>query len=289
MIRQYVVHIMSPSSYSATPAPTQTQFISHGLVSAQAPEATTCSICVQLCLKGEAVVKLVPCTNCYYHRECILAWFTSYSSQRGTCPNDRTVLFKPNPLSTSTPYPSNGTPGLTTSSIIESRLPSIHAAAAHQRVSDATVVQQLCESHLQDIATFARAQSEIDDRDSLITIWAGTEHIHCVRRHVQRLLYMHRRIVILPTHECARLARHIDDAHNVVGTCINRYRDAVREVIGQRRDAFRVRLDQSSSVWLRDLVENRMCALLDGSVTQEWWYLAADLREAEHLERMAGR
>jgi hypothetical protein len=254
---------MSPSSYSANPAPTQTQFISHGLVSTRAPEATTCSICVQLCLQSEEVVKLIPCTDCYFHRECILAWFTSYSSRRGTYPNDRTVLFTPDPLSTSTPNPSNGTTGPTTPSAIESRLPSIHAGAAYQRVSDATVIRQLCESHLQDIAAFARAQSSVDDRDSIITIWAGTEHIHCVRRHIQRLLYIRGRIAVLPTHERTRLARHIGDADNVVKTCIKRYRDAVREVLGQKRDAFRVRLDQSSSVWLRDLVENRMCALLD--------------------------
>jgi hypothetical protein len=91
---------MSTSSNSAfssfNAAPTQAEFIEHGLSDDPIPSGPQCSICVEDCSSGEGkAVKLISCENCYFHNSCITAWLNSGHERRGTCPNDRTVLFIP--------------------------------------------------------------------------------------------------------------------------------------------------------------------------------------------------
>ncbi|KAF2820682.1 hypothetical protein CC86DRAFT_387141 [Ophiobolus disseminans] len=65
---------------TTTPIPSRLQFIANSLEASSAHPDTTCSICIEL--------------NCWFHRACILEWFASAHERRGTCPNDRTVLFE---------------------------------------------------------------------------------------------------------------------------------------------------------------------------------------------------
>jgi hypothetical protein len=80
--------------------PTQAQFLEHGLEvcspSEYGLENSTCSICTEDLEHGDAeIVKLILCEQCYFHKKCIVAWFTSTYRRRGICPNDRTMLFQP--------------------------------------------------------------------------------------------------------------------------------------------------------------------------------------------------
>lgn len=79
-------------------APTQAQFLDTGLETCTTCtpglEGATCSIRTEdFESTDETVVRLMPCEACYFHKDCILTWFTSMHGRCGTCPNDRTVLF----------------------------------------------------------------------------------------------------------------------------------------------------------------------------------------------------
>jgi hypothetical protein len=88
----------SLTSSSSNSFPTREEFVAHGLSDGPIPEEAQCSICVEDCSSGEEkVVKLVPCHQCYFHETCILEWFHSSHERKGTCPNDRTVLFASRP------------------------------------------------------------------------------------------------------------------------------------------------------------------------------------------------
>ena len=80
------------SSTPSSAGPTQAEFVEHGLSSSPIPEGAQCSICIEDYVPGEEAVKLIICSNCYFHRSCLLVWFNSTHPRRGTCPNDRTLL-----------------------------------------------------------------------------------------------------------------------------------------------------------------------------------------------------
>jgi hypothetical protein len=77
--------------------PTQAEFLEHGLVRCSAdssvPAETECTICVELCLPEQDILKIAVCQACYFHSACLTAWLNSNADNRGTCPNDRTRLF----------------------------------------------------------------------------------------------------------------------------------------------------------------------------------------------------
>lgn len=79
--------------------PTQSEFIENILRISEAPAGLQCTICLYPCDHSEQVVKIDHGSGCFFHRECLLTWFTSTSPRRGSCPNDRIALFEPTPLS----------------------------------------------------------------------------------------------------------------------------------------------------------------------------------------------
>jgi hypothetical protein len=84
----------TPSTGMELQLPTRNQFVENGMEDSTATPDFDCSVCTDPCLEGEDVVKLIPCDKCYFHRECILAWFTSNGFNHGTCPNDRQILYQ---------------------------------------------------------------------------------------------------------------------------------------------------------------------------------------------------
>jgi hypothetical protein len=94
--RKHVSTSLNSAFSSFNTAPTQAEFIKHGLSDGSVPSGARYSICVEDCSSGEEKpVKLICLPNCYFHGTCIMAWFNSSHERRGTCPNDRTVLFIP--------------------------------------------------------------------------------------------------------------------------------------------------------------------------------------------------
>jgi hypothetical protein len=100
-------HLQQPQSETAQSLlPTQSHFLAHGVQTCTSlPDGhdVTCSICTEECEPesreaSEETVKLTTCRACYFHRDCIISWFTSEHKRRGTCPNDRTELFEPDAL-----------------------------------------------------------------------------------------------------------------------------------------------------------------------------------------------
>ncbi|KAF2110388.1 hypothetical protein BDV96DRAFT_651035 [Lophiotrema nucula] len=49
-------------------------------------------------INDQTVVYLKPCSQCFFHKECILHWFRGTRVERSTCPNDRSELFVAEPL-----------------------------------------------------------------------------------------------------------------------------------------------------------------------------------------------
>ncbi|KAF2702759.1 hypothetical protein K504DRAFT_464889 [Pleomassaria siparia CBS 279.74] len=96
-------NIMALSSDSETNhLPTLSLFLRHCLIPCSAespyPGNAQCTICIES-YNGpqDKVSKIVICGH-LFHNECIQTWFTSISRMRGTCPNCRTLLFIPDPL-----------------------------------------------------------------------------------------------------------------------------------------------------------------------------------------------
>jgi hypothetical protein len=147
--------------------PTQLQFCENGLEAcasdAPALKDISCSICIQNYTENdESIVKLVPCSNCYFHEECIKAWFASTHQRRGTCPNDRTVLFQPNPLVHITP------PG----EEIEMTLSLLYEPIAHMQLAEAA------DHH----AAFLHAQTAAETPEEIIDVWHNADAEHILHR-----------------------------------------------------------------------------------------------------------
>lgn len=92
-------HATASASVTRTSLPTQAQFLEHGLEICTPVtlglEDTICSIRTFVLTSDEMIVKRVPCNNCFFHEDCLKAWFTSTHERRGTCPNDQTLFFQP--------------------------------------------------------------------------------------------------------------------------------------------------------------------------------------------------
>lgn len=77
------------------PLRSQAEFFMTGVLPVPAQFETACSTCLEPLT--DDVVKMVKCEH-MFHCTCILPWFQSRNSGRGTCPNCRTELFEPEPL-----------------------------------------------------------------------------------------------------------------------------------------------------------------------------------------------
>jgi hypothetical protein len=238
--------------------PSQTQFIEHGLVAAQAPNQTTCSVCVELCLEGEDVVNLVPCANCYFHRECIVSWFTSSSSKRGTCPNDRVVLFMPDRIAA--------------------------GADIETEVSEEDIRRLI-----QEAVELTRKESRIVGNDNIIRWWISDDQVDRVRDIQDLLAFAGMRLASLPSSERDELTPLIIDTEIAVRRQIDRYTSAIFCVLSERVDALRGRLivgyaRRGGSRW-REYIESELENLLEGSRNPDWSRLAVLLQEADHIEQ----
>ncbi|PSN70399.1 hypothetical protein BS50DRAFT_632290 [Corynespora cassiicola Philippines] len=78
--------------------PTQSYFMEHGFNTVVPPSNTTCSICTSTYIPKDKVIKIISCTHCFFHETCIKLWFYSTHQARGSCPNDRRLLFEPDAL-----------------------------------------------------------------------------------------------------------------------------------------------------------------------------------------------
>ncbi|KAF9692884.1 hypothetical protein EKO04_009223 [Ascochyta lentis] len=72
------------------------EFFMTGVIPVPAQPDATCSTCLEPLI--EDVVEMVKCGHTF-HCACILPWFQGTAQRRCTCPNCRTELFKPKPLS----------------------------------------------------------------------------------------------------------------------------------------------------------------------------------------------
>jgi hypothetical protein len=83
--------------------PDQSEFLSTKLLSCpNPPQDSKCTVC-QCDWDDEEVVQITHPSGsnmitCFYHKECVMAWFTSSNARRRDCPNDRVALFKPDAL-----------------------------------------------------------------------------------------------------------------------------------------------------------------------------------------------
>jgi len=143
---------MSTTSNTIASTPSHAQFIANGLATGDAPPDTTCSICTELCAEGEDVVKLIPCQSCYFHRVCILEWFASSNSRRGTCPNDRTVLFITSPNDRTVLFTSN-------------HVAHVPVVDWNERVTNA----------LRRHMNFVRDQNAVTGASNIVTAWRAVE------------------------------------------------------------------------------------------------------------------
>lgn len=77
--------------------PSQSDFIENEVHNCEAADQFHCTVCVG---KDETQVVRIDHNgrSCYFHRECLISWFTSTDQKRGTCPNDRAELFEPDEL-----------------------------------------------------------------------------------------------------------------------------------------------------------------------------------------------
>lgn len=75
--------------------PSQAEFLQHGILTVSQIPEDRCSVCLMEYTLSDTIVKLLSCSKCYFHADCIKAWFRSTHQKRGTCPNDRTELFIP--------------------------------------------------------------------------------------------------------------------------------------------------------------------------------------------------
>ncbi|KAF2681227.1 hypothetical protein K458DRAFT_392020 [Lentithecium fluviatile CBS 122367] len=87
---------MAQQQKDAESMPTQSEFLETQLVCCKdTPQDTECLICRYDYNNGEETVKIAHNTSptrkatCFFHKDCILAWFKSGHQKRGTCPNDR--------------------------------------------------------------------------------------------------------------------------------------------------------------------------------------------------------
>jgi hypothetical protein len=90
-----------------------------------------------------------------------------------------------------------------------------------------------------------------------------------------------------PTNESARVTLSIDGAEDLLESCIARYREAVQEVVGERRMAFRLRL-AASRLFAAD-IDAQMVRVLDAWVTRPWWILPHCVRQVESMGRVVER
>jgi len=163
---------MSTTSNTIASTPSHAQFIANGLATGDAPPDTMCSICTELCAEGENIVKLIPCQSCYFHRVCILEWFASSNLRRGTCPNDRTVLFTSNP---------NDPTVLSTLDHV-AHVPAVETPS--ERVASA----------LRRHMNFVRDQNAVTGANNIVTAWRAAEDsgmIERVRDDILTMRYRH--------------------------------------------------------------------------------------------------
>lgn len=154
-----------PQLNMATPiptdhVPTQAQFLEHGFETyppnTSALGDSTCSICVEdFKDTNTEAVKLIPCDKCYFHKDCIVEWFKSSHERSGTCPNDRSVLFHPTDVVSST------------------QTQPIPAEEARQIVFD-TFRETCMEVALARYEPFARTQEAIT-ADEIVDAWSTAD------------------------------------------------------------------------------------------------------------------
>lgn len=90
----------SPTSTCNTstemPLPSLAHFLQNHVHQCQAPNEGRCSICLDDLNNGDPVVRIELNHGphpCFYHNDCIQAWFVSVSPKRRACPNHQIDLF----------------------------------------------------------------------------------------------------------------------------------------------------------------------------------------------------
>lgn len=100
----------------------QAEFLMTGVVPVPAQPEVACSTCLEVLT--DYAVKMMKCGH-MFHCVCILAWFRSRNMRRGACPNCRTELFEPVPLTSEdvSDTPRSGERGGTVTPLQSERMP----------------------------------------------------------------------------------------------------------------------------------------------------------------------
>ena len=198
-----------------TALPTQTQFLDNGL-EPYMPDASDldnamCSICVEdFKDKDQACVKLVPC-GCSFHKNCIMTWFESTHERRGTCPNDRTVLFQPD------------------------RLPSEAEDSSYIEISIANEMT----------IGFLRAQEAVIGTDEVISAWHTANEDGTASRVRAAITFLQSAAALRSGFSATRSDRLRQLSNNIEADYIRfqtRYTNTVKAWARERVDAFLVRI-----------------------------------------------
>jgi hypothetical protein len=246
---------MSSTSNNFAFALYQAQFMAHGLMIGDTPLDTICSICTELCAVGEDVVKLIPCQSWYFHLVCIMAWFTSSSSGRGTCPNDRTVIFTPGSL----------------------------ASAPTGEIAVVETPNQLCEGALRRHVAFMCDQNAVVETSHIITAWQVARDSGSIARVRADILTMRRTLGLAPD---------VGAHYRMVGGCASadfirlclRFSNATKQDISTRMAALGPCIEAMQRSRPTSVYKDSIRFLLEKTECATWHTVQWGLGEAAWIE-----